>query len=218
MTRAVLFDLYETLVDYDEATSRAFSDSMAELLGQPQHEFARTWRSGRPLRETGPLGTYLLETLGLDAQQATAVTQRRQAWSRKLLAHPRAGAVETLRELRTRGLVTGMITVCSDDVPAVWNETPFAELFDAVVFSCLVGLRKPDPRIYLLACERLGVQPEDAVFVGDGANDELAGAERVGMRAILIHRAEHDPASHEVAEWRGPRVTQLPQLLELLLP
>ena len=218
MTRAVLFDLYETLVDYDEATSRAFSDSMAELLGQPQHEFARTWRSGRPLRETGPLGTYLLETLGLDAQQATAVTQRRQAWSRKLLAHPRAGAVETLRELRTRGLVTGMITVCSDDVPAVWNETPFAELFDAVVFSCLVGLRKPDPRIYLLACERLGVQPEDAVFVGDGANDELGGAERVGMRAILIHRAEHDPASHEVAEWRGPRVTQLPQLLELLLP
>ena len=218
MTRAVLFDLYETLVDYDEATSRAFSDSMAELLGQPKDEFARTWRSGRPLRETGPLGTYLLETLGLDAQQATAVTQRRQAWSRKLLAHPRAGAVETLRELRTRGLVTGMITVCSDDVPAVWNETPFAELFDAVVFSCLVGLRKPDPRIYLLACERLGVQPEDAVFVDDGANDELGGAERVGMRAILIHRAEHDPASHEVAEWRGPRVTQLPQLLELLLP
>jgi putative hydrolase of the HAD superfamily len=215
MTRAVVFDLYETLVDYDEATSRAFSDSLAELLGQPQDEFARSWRKGRPLRETGPLAAYL-ETLGLDADQTTAVTQRRQAWSRELLAHPRAGAVETLRELRTRGLATGLITVCSDDVPAVWSETPFAELFDAAVFSCSVGLRKPDPRIYLLACEQLGVQPQDAVFVGDGANDELAGAERVGMRAILIHRAEHDPTWHEVAEWRGSRITRLPQLLELL--
>ena len=64
------------------------------------------------------------------------------------------------------------------------TETAFHGLFDAEVFSAAVGLRKPDPRIYRLALELLHVEPAEAVFVGDGANDELAGAERVGMTAI----------------------------------
>ena len=71
-----------------------------------------------------------------------------------------------------------MISVCSGDVEDVWDETPLAPHFDDVVLSCAVGLRKPDPAIYQLACERLGVEPEECLFVGDGANDELAGAER----------------------------------------
>ena len=85
-----------------------------------------------------------------------------------------------------------MISVCSEEVPELWEETPFAGLFDSTVFSCSVGLRKPDPAIYRLALDELGVEPADAMFVGDGANDELAGAERVGMRAVLILRPEQD--------------------------
>jgi putative hydrolase of the HAD superfamily len=77
-------------------------------------------------------------------------------------------------------------------------------------------LRKPDPRIYLLACEQLGVPPEDAIFVGDGANDELAGAERVGMRAVLIHRPSEEPPWEEVRDWNGPRITAVPEVLGLL--
>jgi putative hydrolase of the HAD superfamily len=112
--------------------------------------------------------------------------------------------------LRRRGLLIGLITVCSDDVPSLWPETPFHGLFDAEVFSCSVGLRKPDPRIYLLACEQLDVEPQEAMFVGDGANDELAGAERVGMTAVLLERPGEDQ------EWEGRRVRSLPELLELL--
>ena len=100
--------------------------------------------------------------------------------------------------------------MCSDDVPEAWPETPFHGLFDAEVFSCTVGLRKPDPRIYLLACEQLGVDPEDATFVGDGANDELAGAERVGMTAILFERPG------EEQEWDGLRIRRLPEVLSIL--
>jgi putative hydrolase of the HAD superfamily len=64
----------------------------------------------------------------------------------------------------------------------VWSETPFAGLFDAEVFSCSCRLRKPDPQIYRSALDQLGVAAQEALFVRDGANDELAGAERVGMR------------------------------------
>ena len=123
---------------------------------------------------------------------------------------PLSGAVETITELRTRGFRTGLITICSDDVPALWPETPFHGLFDAEVFSCSVGLRKPDPRIYLLVCEQLGVEPREAVFVGDGENDELAGAERVGMTAILLERPQYE------RDWQGRRIRSLPQLLDVL--
>ncbi len=54
------------------------------------------------------------------------------------------------------------------------------------------------------------------MFVGDGANDELGGARRVGMDAILIHRAGEEPPWPEVREWDGPRVTSIPAVLDLL--
>ena len=101
---------------------------------------------------------------------------------------------------------------------AVWGETELHGLFDSELFSCDVGLRKPDPRIYLLACEQLGVEPAEALFVGDGANDELAGADRVGMRAVLIHRPAEEPQWDGLRDWPGPRITSIPEILEVVGP
>jgi FMN phosphatase YigB (HAD superfamily) len=54
------------------------------------------------------------------------------------------------------------------------------------------------------------------MFVGDGANDELAGAERVGMRAVLILRAGQDePYWQEARGWQ-PRITSIPEVLDLV--
>ena len=212
--RAVIFDLWDTLVDYNSAGSRAFQDRVAELLGRDAVEFAALWLAGRDERERGPLREYVLG-LGVDAAVADqVVTLRRE--STRVMLRPRRGAVETLRELRRRGYHVGLVSICSEDVPEVWAETPFSGLFDATVFSCSVGLRKPDPAIYRLAYEELEVEPHEAVFVGDGANDELAGAERVGMRAVLIHRPGEEPLWQEARDWRGPRITSVPELLSLL--
>lgn len=134
----------------------------------------------------------------------------------ELLCRPRDGALETLRELRARGIGTGLLTVCGEDTAEVWSETPFAGLFDSEVFSCSVGMRKPDVRIYELACSELGVETGEALFVGDGANDELAGAERAGMRALLIHRPGAEPVWPEAREWQGPRITALSEVLRHL--
>jgi putative hydrolase of the HAD superfamily len=210
----VIFDLWDTLIDFDPAGSRAFQDQVAIRLGREPEEFASLWHEGRADRESGPLRDYL-RGLGADDAVAEDVVALRLDSTRPML-HPRAGAVETLRELRRRGRRLGLITVCSDDVMDLWAQTQFAGLFDSTVFSCAVGLRKPDPRIYRLALDELGVEPEEAVFVGDGANDELAGAERVGMEAILIHRAGEEPPWPEVREWRGPRITSIPQILAWL--
>jgi putative hydrolase of the HAD superfamily len=214
VTRAVVFDLWDTLVDFDPVAGRAFQDQVAVRLGRDPDEFAALWFEGRAKRESGTLREYLLE-LGAPEDLVDELVNLRRDLTRRLLA-PRPGAVETLGELRAQGRRVGLITVCSEDVPDVWSETPFVDLFDAAVFSCSVGMRKPDPRIYRLACHELGVEPNEAMFVGDGANDELAGAERVGMRSVLIHRDGEEPQWDEVRDWQGPRITAIPQVLSLL--
>jgi len=215
VTRAVVFDLFETLVDYDEERSLAFSAAAAELLGREPAAFHALWREGRPMRDSGPMRPYLA-SIGITGDEAERLVELRRRNSAELLSTPRDGVVETLCELRRRGIGTGLITVCSEDVVDAWAETPFAGAFDSVLFSCSSGYRKPDPRLYLQACEELGVEPAEALYVGDGSNDELAGAERVGMRAILIHRPGKEPPWPEVRDWPGPRITAIPEVLSFV--
>jgi putative hydrolase of the HAD superfamily len=160
--------------------------------------------------------TPYLASLGIEEPEMQQFLELRRDWTRGILARPREGVVDTLGELRRRGIRTGLITVCSEDVEDVWEEMPLAGLFDAEVFSSSCGLRKPDARIYRLALDELGVEPAEALFVGDGANDELAGAERVGMRAVLIHRPGEEPPFPEVRDWPGSRITAIPEVLELV--
>ena len=182
---------------------------VAQCLGLSPEEFERRWWGDlAQMRELGPLAD-ALRALGATPDQAHEIASMRRAVTEQGLV-PTPAAVETISELRARGLLIGLITVCTDDVPALWPGTPFHGLFDAEVFSCSVGLRKPDPRIYLLCCEQLGVEPAEAMFVGDGANDELAGAERVGMTAVLLERPDEEQV------WNGRRIRALPELLTLV--
>jgi putative hydrolase of the HAD superfamily len=214
VTRAVVFDLWDTLVDFDVEGTRAVQVEMAARLGLDADEFVAAWQETRAARETGPLAP-ALAAFGADEALARELLDFRSAATREQLV-PREGAVETLRELGSRGIRRGLISVCSEDVAVVWEESTFGGLFESVVLSCSVGLAKPDPRIYLLACSQLGVEPEEALFVGDGANDELAGAERVGMRAVLIHRPGKEPYWPAAKDWPGRRITSIPEVLSLL--
>jgi putative hydrolase of the HAD superfamily len=99
---------------------------------------------------------------------------------------PREGAVELLTWLREKGYKTGLVSNWSDEVPTVWNDIPLSGYFDVSVFSCRVGIMKPDPRIYHMACDQLLLKPGDCLFVGDGDSSELSGAAGVGMSTVLI--------------------------------
>ena len=212
--RAVIFDLWDTLVLYDVEHSRATERRIAERLGADPDRFQRVWRESRSERDGGSLADSFRSVGATEELLPELLDLRRNAF--REVAVPQEGALETLRELRERGLRLGMISVCSEEVPELWEETPFAGLFDSTVFSCSVGLRKPDPAIYRLALGELGVESADAMFVGDGANDELAGAERLGMRAVLILRPEQDEPYWEEARGWQPRITSIPEVLELV--
>lgn len=65
-----------------------------------------------------------------------------------------------------------------------WEASPLATILSEAVWSFKVGLAKPDPEVYRLACTRLGVKAEETAFVGDGGSGELVGAQQVGIVAF----------------------------------
>src|SRR5262245_19988550 len=95
--------------------------------------------------------------------------------------------VAATRDARSSGIRTGLVS--NSWSTSHYDRDLLAELFDAVVISAEVGMHKPQPEIYLLAADRLGLAPARCVFVDD-LRENCAGAEAVGMTAIL-HR---DPA------------------------
>lgn len=100
------------------------------------------------------------------------------------------GAVRAAREAGTR---TGLIT--NSWGMGIYDRAP-TDLFDVAVISGEVGLHKPQPEIYELACERLGVEPAAAVFVDD-LRENCEGAEAVGMTAVLHRESERTVARLE---------------------
>jgi putative hydrolase of the HAD superfamily len=91
------------------------------------------------------------------------------------------------RRLRAAGLRTGLLTNNIVEAREFWRPLlPLDELFDDIVDSCEVGLRKPDARIYRLALDRLGIEdPAEAVFLDDWPGNVVA-ARRVGMTGIVV--------------------------------
>lgn len=217
--RAIIFDLWQTLVPWDQEESTRFNTEVAKAIGVEPGRYLEAWLTAHhlPNRNTGPASEHfeaLFGELGVETDVEHVLAMRRERARRVLV--PRPDALSTLDELRRRGHLLGMISVCTQDVPQVWGDTPFGGKFDATVFSCDVGVSKPDARIYEIACERLGVEPGECLFVGDGANDELPGAERAGMDAIQL-RAPGESLTRDGEAWTGRSVEHLSDVLELPL-
>jgi putative hydrolase of the HAD superfamily len=101
---------------------------------------------------------------------------------------PRPAMLAAIARIREEGLKTAALTnnwVDEDDVGIAERKSELAEAFDVIVESSREGLRKPDPRIYELTCERLGVEPSEAAFLDDlGVN--LKPARAMGMTTIKV--------------------------------
>jgi epoxide hydrolase-like predicted phosphatase len=101
---------------------------------------------------------------------------------------PDEAMIGAVRRARAGGIRTGLISNSWGDGIA-YEPSLMEELFDAVVISGEVGMHKPEPDIFLLGAERLDVAPGECVFVDD-LRENCAGAEAVGMTAILHRGAE----------------------------
>jgi putative hydrolase of the HAD superfamily len=200
----VIFDLWGTLVDpFPEHARDELMGPLAAAVGVDPDDFVRRWADLYDARMRGGTIEEHLGLIAAGADVAEAASLRR-AHLRGLL-RPRDDVEHTLAELRARGLKLGLLSVCSLDVAEAWEELGLG--FDAQVYSCSEEVAKPDPRVYLLAAERLGVRPEDCLFVDDH-DENLLGAEQAGMRAVLIGSGD--------GVWEGPRIDAVGGVLEHL--
>ena len=98
-------------------------------------------------------------------------------------AHIDDQVMTLIADVARRGVGLGVISNGFKEDVLPWSHCSLAPAFQCTGFSCEEGLAKPDPEIYRRVMRRLGAQPETTVYVGDGADNELAGAERAGFRA-----------------------------------
>jgi len=156
--------------------------------------------------------------VAVNAQQMAKAVEFRLEYTRRALV-PKPDAVATLKQLRNEGFKIGLLSNCSIEIPILWPQTEFADLIESPIFSSRERLKKPDPRIYQIACERLGVAPRDCLYIGDGENHELKAAADFGMSPVLIRPASHEPHGdlrQEAREWQGPTISALAEVLVLI--
>lgn len=189
MIRAVLFDMFETLVTLFEGRT-CFGEDIARDAGLPEDAFRKEWHAIEKDRSTGKYTieeglTLVLERLGAYSEETVrqAARKRRDALQDTFSAIPEA-SLALLRALKEKGIKTGLITNTFSDERDMIRACPLFPYFDAAMISYEQGVCKPDPAIYRAAVRALGVEPEECLYVGDGGSRELYAARDAGMRAV----------------------------------
>ncbi len=184
MLEAVLFDWNNTLVEFTWDDELLAAGHRAGL-GRDDPDFTARYRklvlgdsSYRPYAE-------LLTELGVEDPDRY-IDAEHEVW---LPAHQvLASAQAMLESLREQGLKTGVVGNSWPDPARVLRADAerygLAPLLDVQVWSEEVGARKPEPAIFLRALAELGVDPTDAMFVGDGLATDVQGAASVGMSTV----------------------------------
>ena len=208
MTKAVFFDLYFTLIRYDPPQEELEANALKEfgintdpdVFGRPMvianefmvQEIARRPLSKRSREEIIALYAQfqriVLREAGIepDEKLVLAMLGKMQQFNTKLVLFD--DVIPALRELKSRGLILGLISNVERDLTATINELGLPSWLDIVVTSLEAGFSKPQPEIFEEAMRRAAVQPSEAVYVGDQYQVDCVGAERAGMKGILIDR------------------------------
>ncbi|MBA7691986.1 Phosphoglycolate phosphatase [subsurface metagenome] len=208
MIKAVFFDFYNTLVDYDPPREETQSRVLGELgvkvnpeaLRRPimvaddflSQEHARLSLGKRPKEETMALyGQYqgiILREAGLEASPELIGNILKKWMSADLKMALYDDVAPTLTHLRELGLTLGLISNVDRDITSVYEELGLANWLQVTVTSQDVGFNKPRPEIFQAALKQAGVKPAEAIYVGDQYQIDVVGANGAGMRGILIDR------------------------------
>ncbi|HEY3063371.1 MAG TPA: HAD-IA family hydrolase [Chloroflexota bacterium] len=103
----------------------------------------------------------------------------------------RAGMPELLHELHERGLLLGIVANQPSGIQAQLESAGVAQYFDFLGISETIGFRKPDSRLFLAACDALGVEPAECIMVGDRIDNDVVPARLLGMRTVLLRSGRH---------------------------
>lgn len=232
--KGVFFDLGGTLriaEEVPEHQERA-KVRMAELAGAPdvqafidtveeRYKPYRDWALGEN-KEAGDYdlwAKWLLPEMPEEKLRAICHEMTYQYRQVKGLRHVVDGGLEVIRALHTKGYKLGIISnlIGEREIPDWLREDGLEQYFDAVVLSSVCHIRKPDPRMYQLGCDQLGLRPEECVSVADNLNRDITGAKAAGIGANVLFISPEKLAKKTITDENRPDyiVHHFTQILEL---
>ena len=231
MIKAVFFDLYHTLVRYEPPREELQAQALKELgiavkaekFRRPiviadefiYQEIARKSLSQRSKEEQIALWAQyqriVLREAGIEADDnlVKGLLTRMQSAKMNLVIYDDVAPV--LAELKERGLIRGLISNVDRDLNMLLKDTGLLPMLDVAVTSQDAGVNKPNPEIFWKALRRAGVKAAEAIYVGDQYQIDVLGANKAGMKGILLDRNNFFP---EVKD--SPRIQVLAQLKDFL--
>ena len=189
--RAIIFDLDGTLIDNHTSCVAAFN-SLCRLFPQaldPKSEIQME-KIFRLFHLKRPAVSYRWFCKTYQWENAPSFAAFWALWLKLYMASitPFSDSIDTLKELRSRGYRIGMITNGDTHFQREkLKSSGLKEYLDHIIISGEIGIQKPDPRIYQISADVLGVDLSKCLFVGNTNSTDIAGAFNAGMDAMLVH-------------------------------
>lgn len=189
MIRAVIFDMFETLITHYNSPLY-FSAQMANDAGIPVENFQPIWHATENDRTVGKLTLQdvlerILRDNGCYSEQLLEdITKKRVEAKETCFKHLHPGIIPMLQKLKADHILIGLISNCFSEEAETIRKSQLFSYFDAVYLSYEQGICKPDEEIFKRCMDELSVTSEECLYVGDGGSYELETAKRLGMTAI----------------------------------
>lgn len=213
MICAVIFDMDGVLIDTEKHYNAAWCQAATEAGFPFTREHALLLRSCEAKE-----GEKLMQGIFGPSFDYYAIRERRRELVKERLAQygleKKPGVEEILRFLRAKGIKTAVATATALDITKSHLTTiGVCDLFDSIVSAKNVAHGKPEPDVYLYACEQIGERPQDCMAVEDSPNGILA-AYRAGLRTVMV--PDLTQPDEELAKYLYACINSLPDLCELV--
>ncbi|BCJ94457.1 haloacid dehalogenase [Anaerocolumna cellulosilytica] len=195
MIKAIFFDLFFTLINPKYSRENEYDVlgiSAAEWEKYAEDDVLYEERARGRVKSEKEIIDKIVRMMPYDLkdEQKQIILHRREERMKRALLEIDNKILACLRQLHKSNIKIGLISNADVIDTKYWYESPLAEFFDSVIFSCNIGMLKPEMGIYDVAMKRLHVLPEESVFVGDGGSNEMYGAKMAGMRTIFTEYLE----------------------------
>ncbi len=224
--RGVLFDLFGTVVvPFSMTRHQEALAQVAAIAGLEADRCNAAWRDDYENRVRGRSGAIGDQLLAMAAAAGTSIADEPLARATAVyrdycvtMMEPLPTAWETLAALAGKGVPLGLVSNTAPDFAAAFERSDLRRFFASCTFSCDLGYAKPEREIYLAGAATLELPLDQLLFVGDGSDDELAGAARAGLTPALVEADTADTYDAErgtMPDWAGIRFPDLTGALAL---
>ncbi len=189
MMKAVIFDMYETLITHYNCPLY-FGGEIAADMGISERQFREIWDGTESQRSVGErsfeqvIADIMIANNCYEKETLALIVEKRVETKKLLFRCLHEEILPMLKSLQEKQIKIGLISNCFSEEAIVIKESILYPYFDAALLSWDERMQKPDKRIFYRCLEILACKPEECIYIGDGGSYELETAREIGMHAM----------------------------------